>query len=71
MSDKTSKYYYADYGHSSESSGTRPEYRYIADWIEKGSKVLDLGCGGGSLGSLFIKQKDCEVHGDRGFKIRS
>lgn len=27
----------------------RPDLLRIADWIEPGSKVLDLGCGGGSL----------------------
>jgi methionine biosynthesis protein MetW len=63
MAGKTSKQYYTDYGYSSESSGVRPEYKYIIDWVEKGSKVLDLGCGDGSLGSLLIKQKNCEVHG--------
>ncbi|VVB95992.1 Ubiquinone/menaquinone biosynthesis C-methyltransferase UbiE [uncultured archaeon] len=52
-----------DYVYSLDSSGIRPEYKYIVDWIEKGSKVLDLGCGNGSLGSLLIKQKNCEVHG--------
>lgn len=62
MSDKTGKQYYADYGYLPGSNTTRPEYRYIADWIEPGSKVLDLGCGDGSLGALLI-QKECEVHG--------
>lgn len=27
----------------------RPELRIIADWISPGSRVLDLGCGGGTL----------------------
>ncbi len=63
MSDKTSKRYYSDYGYSQDSGITRPEYKYIVDWIERGSKVLDLGCGDGSLGALLIKEKDCEVHG--------
>ena len=27
----------------------RPELRIIADWITPGSRVLDLGCGGGTL----------------------
>jgi len=52
-----------DYVYSLDSYGVRPEYKYIVDWIEKGSKVLDLGCGNGSLGSLLIKQKGCEVYG--------
>ena len=30
-------------------SSLRPELGIIADWIEPGSRVLDLGCGDGSL----------------------
>lgn len=41
----------------------RPEYKYIVEWIEPKSKVLDLGCGDGSLGELLIKNKKCEVYG--------
>lgn len=52
-----------NYVYSLDSYGVRPEYKYIVDWIENGSKVLDLGCGNGSLGSLLINQKGCEVHG--------
>ncbi len=63
MPDKTSKQSYSDYSYPIDSGGVRPEYKYITDWVEKGSKVLDLGCGNGSLGIILIKQKDCEVHG--------
>ena len=52
-----------DYVYSLDSYGIRPEYKYIIEWIEIGSKVLDLGCGNGSLGSLLIKQKGCVVYG--------
>jgi len=52
-----------DYIYSLDSYGIRPEYKYIVEWIVKGSKVLDLGCGNGSLGSLLIKQKGCVVYG--------
>jgi methionine biosynthesis protein MetW len=41
----------------------RPEYNIIKEWIEPNSKVLDLGCGNGSLGEILIKEKNCEVHG--------
>lgn len=41
----------------------RPEYAIIREWIEPGSKVLDLGCGDGSLGEILIKEKKCEVYG--------
>lgn len=30
-------------------SNLRPELKIIADWIKPGSRVLDLGCGDGSL----------------------
>ena len=61
MSKMTTRH--EDYVYSLDSSGIRPEYKYIVDWIAKGSKVLDLGCGNGYLGSLLIKHKGCEVHG--------
>lgn len=63
MAGKTGKRYYTDYGYSPESGAIRPEYRYIVNWVEKGSKVLDMGCGDGSLGSLLIRERDCEVYG--------
>jgi len=45
------------------SHSDRPEYKYIEDWVNPGSKILDLGCGEGSLGERLIKNKNCEVHG--------
>lgn len=63
MSNKTNEQYPSNYEYSLESYGVRPEYKYIVDWIENDSKVLDLGCGNGSLGSLLIKQKNCDVYG--------
>lgn len=45
------------------SHSDRPEYRYIEEWIEPKSKVLDLGCGDGTLGEQLIKTKNCEVYG--------
>lgn len=39
----------------------RPEYGYIMDWIKPKSKVLDLGCGDGSLGELLIKNKKIAI----------
>jgi methionine biosynthesis protein MetW len=30
-------------------NGLRPEQRLIADWIARGARVLDLGCGDGAL----------------------
>ena len=28
---------------------TRPDFAAIAEWVKPGAKVLDLGCGDGSL----------------------
>jgi methionine biosynthesis protein MetW len=58
---------YSDYGYPDPAervvSTQRPEYRYIVNWVEPGSRVLDLGCGDGSLGELLIREKGCEVWG--------
>ncbi len=65
--DKSSKEYYANYGYKSPKESisiiNRPEYKYIVKWIKPNSKVLDLGCGDGSLGALLIEDKGCEVWG--------
>lgn len=65
--DKTSKKYFADYGYKSPDesiTGTeRAEYKFIEKWIDKNSKVLDLGCGDGSLGERLIKNLNCDVYG--------
>ena len=59
--------YYRDYGYRYDSAAvsniSRPEYQYIEQWIENGAKVLDLGCGDGSLGAVLIKNKNCDVQG--------
>lgn len=39
----------------------RPEFSIISDWIEPQSRVLDLGCGDGTL--LAQLQQQCEVTG--------
>ncbi|MDI6892270.1 MAG: methionine biosynthesis protein MetW [Actinomycetota bacterium] len=41
----------------------RLEFETILEWVSPGSKVLDLGCGDGSLGSRLIEEKDCRVWG--------
>ncbi len=45
------------------SRTTRPEYPYIVEWVAWGSRVLDLGCGDGSLGGQLISKKRCKVWG--------
>ena len=39
----------------------RQDFAIIADWVKLGSKVLDLGCGDGSL--LYFLQSSLEVRG--------
>jgi methionine biosynthesis protein MetW len=42
---------------------TRPDHRIIADLVEKGSRVLDLGCGEGVLLEYLVKERDIEGFG--------
>lgn len=50
------------YKFSKDSTANRDEYPIIASWIPKGSRVVDLGCGDGSL--LFnLKQKGVSGEG--------
>ncbi|KXB06252.1 hypothetical protein AKJ53_00960 [candidate division MSBL1 archaeon SCGC-AAA382F02] len=41
----------------------REEYEPIVNWIDPNSKVLDVGCGTGSLSVRLVKEKDCKVWG--------
>lgn len=41
----------------------RPEYDTLVRWTPRGSHVLDLGCGDGSLGARLVVEKGCVVHG--------
>jgi len=42
---------------------TRPDFAIIADWIEPGSRVLDLGCGDGTLLSYLNFNKNVNGYG--------
>jgi methionine biosynthesis protein MetW len=42
---------------------SRPEYDTLVRWTPRGSRVLDLGCGEGSLGARLIAENGCVVHG--------
>jgi len=42
---------------------TRPDFAIIADWIEPGSRVLDLGCGDGTLLSYLSFNKNVNGYG--------
>lgn len=46
-----------NYIYSSNSYSQREEYPVIINWIPVGSRVIDLGCGDGTLLSLLIKRK--------------
>lgn len=48
---------------STDAPIERLDYQVILDWVEPGSKVLDLGCGDGELLSLLIKDKNCRGTG--------
>lgn len=41
----------------------RPDYAIIADWIRPHSRVLDLGCGDGTLLSHLYQQKQSSGYG--------
>jgi methionine biosynthesis protein MetW len=40
-----------------------PDHRIILEWVTPSASVLDLGCGGGELLYLLIKQKGAHGHG--------
>ncbi len=44
-------------------SELRPELTLIADWIENGSKVLDLGCGDGAFLAALREEKQVIGYG--------
>lgn len=41
----------------------RPDLARIAQWVEPGSRVLDLGCGDGSLLAWLKSNQQCTVYG--------
>ena len=41
----------------------RPDFQIIADWIRPGSRVIDLGCGDGTLLSYLQDQKQVSGYG--------
>jgi len=41
----------------------RADFAVIADWIKPGSRVLDLGCGDGSLLSVLVAHRGAEGYG--------
>lgn len=45
------------------NNGLRPDLALIADWIEPGASVLDLGCGDGALLDWLQRHKACLSYG--------
>ena len=52
-----------EYKYKAYRSAHRQEFSKIVDWIPKGSRVLDLGCGEGSLLRLLVEKKKAQVEG--------
>lgn len=52
-----------NYAYPEGHSEFRREYRYFIDSIPSGSRVIDLGCGDGSLIELLKKDNNCDVTG--------
>ena len=50
-----------NYVYSADSFTRRDEYQIILSWITKGSRVIDLGCGDGTLLQLLQKR---EIEGE-------
>lgn len=48
-----------EYDYSSQSESQRDEYSIIAELVQPGSKVLDLGCGDGALLKLLAEKRSC------------
>jgi methionine biosynthesis protein MetW len=46
-----------------QNNPLRPDLALIASWIQPGSKVLDLGCGDGSLLAALTMEKKCKGYG--------
>lgn len=51
-----------NYKYSLDSKADREEFKLIFGWVKKGDKVIDLGCGDGSLLAI-LKDKGADVYG--------
>lgn len=45
------------------SNKISPDYRIIAEWVQRGATVLDLGCGEGELLDLLVHEKGAAAQG--------
>jgi methionine biosynthesis protein MetW len=48
---------------SNQINELRPDLALIASWVNPGTKVLDLGCGDGSLLAALTSDKQCKGYG--------
>lgn len=46
-----------------EREGLSPTHRRLIDWTPDGSRVLEVGCASGYVGSILIRDKGCRVTG--------
>ena len=46
-----------------QPNGLRPDLALIATWIAPGARVLDLGCGDGSLLDFLRRERHCRAYG--------
>jgi methionine biosynthesis protein MetW len=52
-----------EYVYDHDRISDRPEYQYIEKWITQKARVIDLGCGNGSLLQILRKSKDINASG--------
>ena len=52
-----------EYEYTADRLAHREEFSKIVDWIPERSRVLDLGCGEGSLLKLLVERKKAQVEG--------
>ncbi len=52
-----------NYNYSGFEDSQRNDYKYIADLIEDNSRIVDLGCGNGTLMQILKDTKNCFVKG--------
>jgi methionine biosynthesis protein MetW len=55
-----------DYFWDNDHISARPEYPYIENWISEKARVIDLGCGNGSLLQILKKSRNID---DAGIEI--
>ena len=52
-----------NYNYSSLEPEDREEYKYVIEFIESHSKVIDFGCGNGSLMKKLAQEKNVDIQG--------